>query len=145
MYRSLPNKYIGWLLLSVLINTPVAAHTLKVTKDVGGVLHIEPHDNPRAGKAAQAWIVLTRKGGQIIPLAQCNCQLTVYRKPRRQGDVPLLQPKLQALSNQQYQGIPGTKIVFPNPGEYELELRGTPKAGANFQPFKLLYTVNVSS
>ncbi len=144
MFRRSLDKHLGLLLLSVFIATPVAAHTEKISEDVGGLLHIEPHDNPQAGQTSQAWIVLTRQGGQIIPLAQCNCQLAVYPKPRK-GKTPLLKPSLHAVSAEQYQGIPGANIVFPKAGAYELELSGTPKSGASFKPFKLSYTVNVSS
>ncbi len=143
-YRNL-NKHLGWVLLSVLITTPVSAHTEKVSGDVGGLLHIEPHDNPQAGKTAQAWIVLTRKGGQLIPLAQCNCQLAVYPNPHTEGDAPLLKPSLHAVTAQQHQDLPGADIVFPKAGGYELEFSGTPKSGASFKPFKLSYTVNVGS
>ncbi|MBR8837916.1 MAG: hypothetical protein DSM106950_28915 [Stigonema ocellatum SAG 48.90 = DSM 106950] len=139
------DKYLGWLLLSVLIATPVAAHTEKVSGDVGGLLHIKPHDNPQAGQAAQAWIVLTRKGGQLIPLAQCDCQLAVYAKPHSQSSAPLLKPSLHPVTAEQYQGIPGADIVFPKVGAYELVISGTPKSGTSFKPFKLSYTVNVGS
>ncbi len=144
MFRLTKNR-LG-LLLSVLIATPVAAHTLKVSGDVGGLLHIEPYDNPVAGKPALAWIALTKRGGQLIPLSQYNCQLTVYPEPHTEGVTPpLLKPRLRAVSAQQYQGIPGAEIVFPKAVAYELELSGTPKAGASFKPFQLSYTVNVGS
>lgn len=144
MFRRSLEKYLGLLLLSVFIATPLAAHTEKVSEDVGGLLHIEPHDNPQAGKTSQAWIVLTHKGGQLIPLSQCNCQLAVYPKPHK-GKTPLLTPSLHAVSAEQYQGIPGADIIFPKAGAYEVEVTGKPKSGANFKPFKLSYTVNVSS
>ncbi len=146
MFRLNLDKNLGWLLLSVLVATPVAAHTEKVSGDVGGLLHIEPHDNPIAGKPALAWLALTRKGGQLIPLSQCNCQLAVYPEPHTEGVTPpLLKPRLHAVSAEQYQGIPGTEIVFPKAGSYELEFSGTPKTGASFKPFELSYTVNVGS
>ena len=146
MFRLTLNKNLGWLLLSLLVATPVAAHTEKVSGDVGGLLHIEPHDNPVAGQSALVWIVLTLKGGQLIPLSQCNCQLAVYPEPHVEGVTPpLLKPQLSAISAEQYQGIPGAKIVFPKAGSYELELSGTPKNGASFKPFELSYTVNVGS
>jgi len=138
------------LLLSLLVTTattisPVAAHKVQIAEDVGGTLHIEPNDNPQAGKAALIWIVMTRKGGQTIPLEQCNCQLAVYPKPHAEGSPPLLQPPLKPVSAEGYQGIPGAEIVFPKPGAYQLELSGTPKAGASFKPFQLNYEVTVAA
>ena len=146
MFHFTLEKNLGWLLLiSVLIATPVNAHTEKVSQDVGGMLHIEPNDNPQAGKTAHAWIVLTRKGGRLIPLTQCNCQLAVYPQPHSETDTPLLKPSLHSVSTKQYKNIPGAEIVFPKVGAYELELSGTPKSGANFKPFVLSYTVIVGS
>jgi hypothetical protein len=136
-----------WFLLSLLVATvttsPVSAHKVQISKDVGGTLHIEPNDNPQAGKAALTWFALTRKGGHVIPLQQCNCQLAVYAEPRK-GSKPLLQPPLKAVSSGGYKNIPGAEIVFPKPGSYQLELRGTPKAGVNFQPFQLNFNVTVA-
>lgn len=145
MFRLTLDKNLAWLLLSVLIATPVAAHTEKVSGDVGGMLHVEPHDNPRAGQPAQTWIALTRRGGQLIPLAQCNCQMAVYSHPHNKSNAPLLKPQLQAVSKERYQNIPGAEVVFPKAGAYDIEVSGTPKDGASFKPFKLSYTVNVAS
>ncbi len=145
MLRLGPVKYLGLLLLSALIAAPVAAHTVEVSGDVAATFHITPNHNPKAGKPTLAWFALTRKGGQILPLSQCNCQLSVYSKPRPQNSQPLLTPPLKAISAEQYQGIPGAEIVFPRAGAYELELRGTAKSGARFRPFTLKYNVNVGS
>lgn len=133
------------LFVAILTNTPAIAHKVEIAKDVGGTLHIEPNDNPQAGKATLTWIALTRKGGQVIPLGQCNCQLAVYAEPRTQATKPLLQPSLKAVSREKYQSIPGADIIFPKPGAYQLELKGTPKAGGNFQPFVLNFPVTVAS
>ena len=138
-----------WLLLIILatgaIATPAIAHKVEISGDVGGTIHLEPDDNPQAGKATLAWIALTRRGGQTIPLQQCNCQLAVYAEPRQKDAKPLLQPSLKAVTAEKYQGIPGAEIVFPKPGAYQVELKGTPKAGANFKPFQLNFDVTVAA
>lgn len=144
-YQANASKSLGLIIFLGLLLSPVSAHKVEISGDVGGTLHIEPHDNPQAGKPTQAWIALTRKGGQIIPLAQCNCQMTVYSKPHVEGSAPLMKPPLKAVSVQQYKGVPGAEVVFPKPGAYELELSGTPKAGAGFKPFRLTYTVTVGT
>jgi hypothetical protein len=56
----------------------------------------------------------------------------------------VLTPPLKAVSAERYQGIPGAEIQFPNPGAYQLQLSGTPKAGGNFQPFELSFEVTVA-
>lgn len=121
----------------------VLAHEVEVSGDVAATFHLEPNHNPRAGQSARVWFALTRRGGQIIPLEQCNCQLAVYPKGYKVGDKPLMQPPLKAVAAEKYQGIPGADIVFPKAGSYELELSGSAKNRANFKPFKLSYTVTV--
>ncbi|MGB3263092.1 MAG: hypothetical protein WBA89_03960 [Microcoleus sp.] len=124
-------------------STSVLAHEVEVSGDVAATFHLEPNHNPRAGETARVWFALTRRGGQIIPLEQCNCKLAVYPKQHKQGDKPLMQPPLKAISAEKYRGIPGADIVFPKAGIYELQLSGTAKTAANFKPFKLSYTVTV--
>ena len=121
----------------------VWAHEVEISGDVAATFHLEPNHNPRAGQPARVWFALTRRGGQIIPLEQCNCKLGVYLKERKQGDKPLMQPPLKAISAERYKGIPGADIVFPKAGIYELELSGTAQNKANFKPFKLTYKVTV--
>ena len=145
MLRLNPAKSFGLILLSALIAAPVVAHEVEVSGDVAATFHLEPSHNPKAGKPAQTWFALTRKGGQISPLSQCDCQLSVYPQPRAQNGQPLMTPQLRAVSAERYQGIPGAEIVFPKPGAYDLVLSGSAKDGANFKPFTLTYTVNVGS
>ncbi len=126
-----------------LNSTSGLAHEVEVSRDVAATFHLEPNHNPRAGETAKVWFALTRRGGKIIPLEQCNCKLAVYPKNRKKGDKPLMQPPLKAISAERYKGIPGADIMFPKAGVYELELSGYAKVTSNFKPFKLTYTVTV--
>lgn len=141
-------KYI--LVLSSLIlsfaDVPATyAHKVKVAADVGATLHLEPNDMPRAGENTQTWFALTRKGGQSIPLAQCDCQLAVFAEPHTPGEPALLEPALKPVNAERYQGVPGAEINFPKPGIYQLHLAGKPKSGAVFQPFQLNFEVTVAA
>ena len=141
--------FLGLLVEAAIPSAPqlnsisVLAHQVEVSGDVAATFHLEPNHNPRAGQPAKVWFALTSRGGQIIPLEQCNCKLAVYLKNRKDGDKPLIQPPLKAVSAEKYQGIPGADIVFPKAGIYELELSGRAQNKANFKPFKLTYTVTV--
>ncbi len=141
--------FLGLLVEAAIPSAPqlnsisVLAHEVEVSGDVAATFHLEPNHNPRAGQPARVWFALTRRGGQIIPLEQCNCKLAVYLKNRKDGDKPLMQPPLTAIFAEKYQGIPGANIVFPKAGIYELKLSGTAKTKANFKPFELSYTVTV--
>jgi len=138
------NKFLP-LLIFLIFTSPVFAHKVKISEDVGATLHIEPNDNPRAGEPAQAWFALTRKGGKVIPLAECNCQLTVYLEPRKPDETALLKPNLKAIVAEKYQGIPGADIIFPKPGAYLLELNGKSVKAGDFKPFKLMFEITVAA
>lgn len=120
------------------------AHKVQVSGDVGATLHLEPNDTPRAGEATLTWFALTRRGGQVIPLEDCDCQLAVYAMPQTQ-DTPLLEPDLRPVSAEGYQNIPGADITFPQVGRYELVLQGEPRQAEAFPPFELRYEVTVAT
>ena len=129
----------------LLVILPAQAHNVKTAGDVAALFHIEPDHNPKAGQASHAWFTLTKKGGALIPLEQCNCKLEVHQEPRKEGIKPLLEPPLKAISVEQYQSVPGAEIVFPKAGIYELALSGTARDEQSFQPFELSYTVTVQA
>jgi hypothetical protein len=134
----------GWLLV-LPWTAPVLAHTTEISGDVAATFHIEPNHNPKAGQPAKAWFVLTQRGGKVVPLAKCQCSLKVYLNPRLENGAPTSEPVLKSTSTAQYQDIPGAEITFAKPGEYALEISGTPQADAQFQPFKLSYEVTVTA
>lgn len=137
-------SFLSSLMVLGFFLEPTLAHTVKIDGDVGATFHLEPNHNPRAGESSRVWFALTRKGGQPISLSQCNCQLKVSPHSSAQKNSKVMNPPLKAISAEQYQGIPGADLVFPSAGVYELEISGTPKAGSQFQPFKLSYTVTVA-
>jgi hypothetical protein len=134
---------LGVWWLWVTLTAPALAHTAKVSGDVAATFHIEPNHNPKAGQPSQAWFALTQRGGKVISFEQCNCKLKIHLNPHKEGDAPTLEPVLKPISTAQYQNVPGADITFPKSGAYELEISGTPKAGAMFQPFELSYEVTV--
>jgi hypothetical protein len=133
------------LLPAFCLLSPAFAHSIKIDADVGGTLHIEPNDTPRAGEPAQAWFALTRKGGKVITLQECNCQLAVYPQPQKPGQPALFEPSLKPVQAEKYQGIPGAEITFPKPGTYQLALKGKPATAESFQPFELKFQVTVAA
>lgn len=140
-------KYLLLVLFGLIVttNTQVLAHTVKISADVGATIHIEPNDNPRAGEVTQAWFALTRKGGKVIPLKDCNCQLAIYAEPHAVGEPALLEPPLQPIQAERYQGIPGAEVTFPKPGAYQLQLSGKPVNEGSFKPFELKFVVTVAT
>ena len=148
---SLPSnlqQILSSLLAVIVVIAPAPAHEIKTSAagDVAATFHLEPGHQPKAGKSSRAWFALTRRGGQIIPLAQCACRLAVYAIPRGAGKAKsIVQPNLKAINVEKYQGIPAANITFPQAGRYELQLVGKANSGANFQPFKFSYEVTVGN
>ncbi|MBD2560768.1 MULTISPECIES: hypothetical protein [Nostoc] len=136
--------FLSCLVIPITNLSSASAHKVEIAGDVGGTLHIEPNDNPRAGEPSQAWFALTRRGGRVIPLSQCNCRLAVYAQPYAAGEPPLLEPQLEPVAAERYQGIPGAEVVFPKPGIYQLQLNGKPLSGARFKPFEFKFEVTVA-
>ena len=120
------------------------AHEVEVSGDVGGTMHIEPNDTPRAGTASLAWFALNHRGGSPIPLADCNCSLAVYAMPHSPNATPIQQPSLNALSIEGRSGVPSANITFPRAGAYEIVLKGQPNAANAFLPFELRFPVTVA-
>jgi hypothetical protein len=135
---------IGILALfgQIVSSHKVYSHKIQTTEDVGVTFHIEPNDLAQAGKSAIAWFAITKSGGKVISLNQCDCKLSIYRQPR--NSKPLLQPKLQPLSTEGYRNVPSANIIFPKVGTYELELIGKPQKGETFKPFKFNFKVLVA-
>ncbi len=66
------------LAMTLVATVPAIAHQVEIHNDVGATIHLEPNDTSLAGAPSLAWFALTQRGGTIIPLAACNCNLTVY-------------------------------------------------------------------
>lgn len=144
--RKTGTALLGWLIAGgLLAGTPAIAHQVQLADDVGGTKHIEPNDTPRAGESTLVWFALTRRGGQIIPLDECNCRLSVYTQPKAAGDRPVQEPPLRAITAEGYNGIPAADVTFPRVGAYELVLTGSPRAGDSFKPFQLTFTTTVAT
>jgi hypothetical protein len=132
------NRLCLTLCFSLFPLHPILAHTVKTAADVAATFHLEPSHNPKAGEPASVWFALTKIGGEIVPLQDCDCKLVV-----QQFGKAIAQPTLKAINAEQYQGIPGSTITFPAVGIYKLELTGQPKQDNAFQPFQLSYEVTV--
>jgi hypothetical protein len=132
--------------LALLLFAPAAlAHNVEVAGGIAGTWHIEPDHNPKAGEPAKVWVALTRQGGEVLPFEQANCQMAVYEQPSTEGAKPILQPQLEAIAAEQYQGIPGADVVFPKPGLYQIKLNCTPKTEGSFAPFAMGSDVTVAA
>ena len=138
-------KVLTSLAFAIALTLPVVAHEVKVSGDVAATFHINPSHQPKVGKPSQTWFALTKRGGKVVPLSQCDCKLAIYPVPQAQGQtLPLMQPTLSAMNVDRYRNVPGATIIFPKSGVYQLKLTGTAKPGAKFKPFQFAYVVTVT-
>lgn len=128
-------------LLAGFATVEVAAHEVQIAEDVGATLHIEPNDIAQAGVPTEVWFALTQAGGTVIPLAACDCRLTLYEDET----TAIAQPPLTAVAAEGFQAIPGATVTFPEVGSYELVLAGRPQQAGQFSPFELRFEVTVAS
>ncbi|MGB3309669.1 MAG: hypothetical protein WBG32_03955 [Nodosilinea sp.] len=128
----------------ILTGLPAKAHKTQVSGNVAGTWHLEPNHSARAGEPARVWVALTQQGGRMISLEQCDCNLAVYRA-NQANSAPVMQPTLTAMSPESFANVPGAEITFPEVGEYQIVLTGSPTADATFAPFELSYTTVVAA
>jgi hypothetical protein len=142
--KALNASRLKYLLVGVVVwglqGQQVLAHNVQIDDQVAATFHLEPNHNPKAGEVAKLWFALTKKGGEAIALADCDCQLMVQQK-----DQLVATPSLSALDVEKYKGIPAANYTFPAVGLYNLRLSGRPKAGNGFNPFNLNYEVTVQA
>ncbi|MGD1861349.1 MAG: hypothetical protein ACFB0E_15440 [Leptolyngbyaceae cyanobacterium] len=132
---SLASLLVGFATLTA------SAHEVQIAGDVGATLHIEPNDVARAGADTDLWFALTKAGGSVIPLADCDCTLTIYDSQDSVVSTPALTP----VSAEGFNDIPGATVVFPEVGAYDLVLTGQPQQAGQFSSFELSYEVTVAS
>ncbi|MEM9246959.1 MAG: hypothetical protein AAGA67_14630 [Cyanobacteria bacterium P01_F01_bin.153] len=113
------------------------SHTTKVVSDIAVTVHVEPEHQPAAGQPTRVWFLLTRQGGEVVPLSSANCTLEVRKQPYQPGSSPLLTPEVVPIDAERYQSIPGVNLTFPEPGTYGLTFGCAPKADGNFGAFSI--------
>jgi hypothetical protein len=124
--------------------TPIGlAHNVEMDGDVGATFHLEPDHNPKSGEPATVWFALTRDGGSMIPLSDCDCKLSIVNTQNEAETIE--SPSLTAIDVETYTDIPSAEVVFPEAGLYAVKLSGTSSATATepFDAFELSYEVTV--
>ncbi len=120
--------------------SPAWGHKIKADRQVGAMVHFEPNDQPKSQESTQVWFALTKKGGTLIPLQKCRCQLQLWQNKKK-----IATPVLQAINAEKYQDAPSARLLFPQPGAYVLELSGQAVNPGDFQPFRLEFDVTVAT
>lgn len=110
----------------------VFAHTLKIDGSIGVTLHIDPDDEPVAGKESKLFVDISDKSGRFNPNnpGTCDCLLTIKEKNTILKTLPIV-------AGGSYTQL---RYIFPEPGTYLIVIEGkSNKNGIPFQAFTTRY------
>lgn len=117
----------------------VFAHGNDLDQGITAILHIDPNDKPVIDSPAQFYFTFQDPSG-FFEINRCDCTIKLLQNETELDRQPVAQPDSPFASLGSY---PLYTRTFEESGTYELELAGTPKDGATFQPFTLHFDVKV--
>lgn len=115
-----------------------SAHVLKVDKNIGVVLHVDPADEPVAGEQTNFYFDIKDKQGRYSP-SLCECVVDIAT----QAGETVHQARLFTNTTQSGLSVPGFSFVFPNRGIYKIVFSGKPVQAEAFQGFTLSWDLRV--
>jgi hypothetical protein len=118
------------------------AHQIKTDHGITVLLHVDPSDEPFSGTTTRMYLVFTNKD-QIDP-DQCDC--IAYIAPYSKLDNIKEEGTHFNFSTQteRVMGSYSISHVFPRHDVYAVVLEGSPKEGASFEPFRIVYDLRVA-
>lgn len=125
-----------FLLLSVA--PEVYAHTLKIDRNIGVNLHIDPDDAPVAGRESKLLLDIQDKSKRFNPdnPANCECILTISQNGTALKSLPVVVGGSYAQ----------LRFTFPHEGAYSVIVEGKPRGGGvPFQSFRAEFEYFVRS
>jgi len=131
--------FVVAVMLLVISGAPkfTAAHVLKIDGTIGGVIHINPDDDPIVGEAANIYFDIQ---DTINKFKGTNCDCTLIIKDASTGKTVDQRKKLDSISNDKTIGFIYT---FKQKGIYTLILHGEGVPETAFSPFNLSYDIRV--
>ena len=106
----------------------VSAHETKVDGTLTAILHIEPADSPEANSTSTLELIF-QDDDNIFNLDKCNCEVSVSKDQNVIFTTPLHTLEIP--------------FLFPEIGNYTVNLKGEPANGGTFRAFEFSFDVNV--
>lgn len=134
-------KILALLLVLVTFSSvvvrPAAAHILESSGNIGGVIHIDPDDDPFFGVPSKIFIDIKDSQGKFEPdLCLCDIVITKAGEEIFNEPVKVTQDGSQIFVQQQF--------TFPERNIYEISLVGVSYDQSKFKDFKLSYEFRVT-
>jgi hypothetical protein len=106
------------------------AHFLATNNDIGGIIHIDPDDNPIVGKKSNIFIDLKDQKNRL-KAGGCDCVLKVLKNDQEisSSSVSMIKGKDESL-------FVSSSFVFPEKAIYTIRLEGKSKTNS-FENFTL--------
>jgi hypothetical protein len=125
------SRLVALLVLGSIVALAVpgrtSAHIFRVDGDTGIVMHINPDDDPEAGKAAEISLTVEDKAGRFPDgSSDCDCRIRIMRNGI---ETDVLKPKFNG-------NVSRTTYTFTEGGPHELVAEGTSVTGRAFVSFK---------
>jgi len=137
-------KLFPFLLISLLFLItvkPAEAHFPATDGDMTVTLHVDPNDDPTAGKQAHLYFLFDDDTNRF-KLANCNCTVSVTELGKKQ----IYSQQLGAYKSSK-PSIWGASLpyIFPERNVYKIVLTGNPQKTNEFQAFTLTWYFRVDT
>lgn len=142
--KYVPEKFhrllIGILIIPLLLfiyysfispSHKASAHTIKTDKSVGVIIHIEPHDKPRAREQSTLYVEFSKKDGHF-DLSDCSCTATITKDNQTIQTTTMTQSESNTISK--------TPVVFPEAGLYVITISGI---GPEMHEFEFVFDTKI--
>ncbi len=123
--------------MALCLALPASAHVWKTDGNMSVLLHVNPNDDPIAGKPADLWLQVTDTTNRFNA-KNCQCSVSISEGGKTLLSAPLSLwnggPSIFAFS------VPFT---FPDPAVYGIVVTGAPEGTSKFQNFRVQYNLRV--
>ena len=132
-------KVIFFLFFVVFLLTlrDAEAHSLASEKSIEGIVHIDPNDDPVAGRETNFHIEI-HDGKSRFNVNECNCEVFLYD----QGRIVYSYKNTYEKQSSDLYDI-NFSYNFPKKGIYELKVSGKPNVENAFESFDLNFEIKV--
>jgi hypothetical protein len=137
-FSMLKFQIVAFFLVLLFQPQLVYAHTLKTDGSIGAIMHVDPDDDPVAGRQSNFYFEFKDKNNAFKP-TDCDCTFAILQNGKVLFSQPLFKnnadPNLSNASASYY---------FPEQGVYMVRVTGQSHNNQSFPPFTLNYDLRVS-
>jgi hypothetical protein len=124
------------LMLALSGSYPASAHTAAKDGKISALLHIDPNDDAKAGQVNIIHIYFNDLDERFT-MEGCDCRIKINQDKEVLLDKPLDTAAVKTGT---------TKVFLPQDNfSYDVVASGTPKTAGFFQPFKLVFDIDVGN